>query len=138
MAKFYSVKDRVKITVGKVEVLIKPLTVQEKTEIQNTLGAVATVGVGMSYMGAAKAIAYSVKGLKGVVVDEEGTEFELEKDDNGNLTDDCVSDLLNIPIGVQLTNIAMNLLNGLSDKITDNQGKPIKGIKIVGVEKGKK
>lgn len=137
---FISTRDRIKIKIGDVEVLIKPLSVAEKAEVQGLFGLVANGNLGGSMLGVSRAVQFSLKSIKGLK-DDEGNDldFELEFDDKGNLSEDCVSDLFNMPVAVGLSNIASNLLNGInSKKIVDADGKAIKGIKFVEVVKGKK
>ena len=100
--------------------------------------ALVLEGTAMSAMkGAALALKYSLKEIKGLE-SEEG-EYQLEVENN-MVTDNCIDDLFNIEQGTKLTLVALNLLQGIPESfINPENGEPIKGVKILkGKSSGKK
>ena len=77
-----------------------------------------------------KALKVSLKDIKGVVEDDEGTEYKLEFID-GEVSDECINDLLNMPYSNKISTICTSLLAGVPDKILDAEGKPLEGVSIV-------
>ena len=134
MVKIYRVNDRISLNIDGLTVKISPLSFQQKMDVQ----ALVLEGTAMSAMkGAALALKYSLKEIKGLE-SEEG-EYQLEVENN-MVTDNCIDDLFNIEQGTKLTLVALNLLQGIPESfINPENGEPIKGVKILkGKSSGKK
>jgi len=135
MAKIYRTTDRIPVQVDDVIITLSPLKYHEKAEIQ------ACVMKGDAHgatQGAALALKYSIKEIKGVEL-EDGSEYSLDLGPEGNLTEDCISDLLNLQVFDKLIAVSLNLLNGIPDKFVDlATGKKITGVEIVKEKSGKK
>ena len=56
-------------------------------------------------------------------------EYELEFDGDC-LTDDCVSDVFTLPQKNDLVSCAWQILNGIPDKILNNNGEPMQGVAL--------
>jgi hypothetical protein len=121
MIKIYRMTDRIPIKIGPVEFLIGPLSYQQKQEIlsQGQMKEGDFVANEMSM--AALAIKYQVKEIKGVK-DLEGTEYKVEMNGNG-LTDNCVSEILQLENSALLIAALANMLNGIKDP-------KIKGVEV--------
>lgn len=84
-----------------------------------------------------KAVQASYKSIKHAVKEVEGLEtFDGEKytlsfDGEGNLTDECVSDMLNLDVFTEIAMVSMSLIKGVPEKILDNDGKEVKGISLL-------
>ena len=79
-----------------------------------------------------KAISFALKDIKGVFYYEgdDKREYQLEFDGD-NLKDNCLDDLLNLPISNKLNAVCSALLQGVPNKIYNNEGKEIEGIQIM-------
>lgn len=70
------------------------------------------------------------------LVNADGTKFDLEKEEGGEVnTDDCIDTLLNAPVSNGLIFAANNMLQGIPTEITHPlTGKKINGIEIVKID----
>lgn len=86
-------------------------------------------------------IKYSLKEIHGVTVeDEEGNEtpYKLSFEDNGDLTDECIDDLLNMEESNKINAICSSLIGGVpTGTIKDNNGNPMEGVSIIAKKKTK-
>lgn len=114
MPKILRLKDRVKLKTGDVVFTIAPLNQLQKTEI---VACTETKG-GSDMINLTKAsalyIKYSVKDMKGVK-DFNDKEYELEFDDSGDLTDDCVSELMTLDEKNVLIQSSGAFIHGIGD-----------------------
>lgn len=131
MVRIYKKSDRIPVRIGNITVRLAPLSKDEKTEIQlcmirgrgNNDYKELTNGLFLS-------LKYAVKGIDGIT-DGDGNKYELQFDDNKNLTDDCVSDLLNMEEKDKLTLVCISLINKIPDEFTDEKGKKLEGVEII-------
>jgi len=135
MVKILRLSDRIKVKIGKVSFLLAPLSNDRKIEISSC----STVKSGEQVFDYARAqhlyIKYSLKDIIGVeTYDNKPYDLEFEGD---YLTDDCVSDIFNLPQKKDLVSCAWQIMNGIPDKIVDESGKTLKGVALE-VEKKKK
>ncbi len=124
--KIYKVEDRIPVKIDDIKIIIAPLTYEVKCEIQAEL----VTGSPLAIVKAAKmAIQHGVKGIEGVE-HSDGSEYQLDFEANA-LTEDCVSDLLNIDQDNKISFVCTKLLEGIPSEFVDPQtGEKIKGIKI--------
>lgn len=114
----------------KYDVYLKPLDVDEKEELGVHMFK-ATQGQFESAMRAANiAISICLKDLKGL--DDDGEDYKLEFDDNGRLSKESLSVILNSEVANDLNNLCGQLLNGVPTEFKDSEGKVIKDIKFMG------
>jgi hypothetical protein len=133
--KIYRVTDKIPIKIDTLEFKISPLQHIQKTNIQRQI-LKAEQGDPMALMLAARlAVKYAVKEVTGIT-DQEDKDYLLEFE-NGELTDSCVDDLLNVDQDQKLSLVCMNLIQGIPKVPLDPEGNPIKGIKIGGNERKK-
>ena len=127
MAKIFRLSDRIPLDFGGgLVVTISPLSRQQKQEIQSLL-----LSTDRMVEGASLAIKYAVKDIQGVE-DADDNAYELQKDDAGHLTDECVEDLLNMQQSTKLSTICVNLLSGVVENLPEGvkfQGKKTKARK---------
>lgn len=133
-----SMKDRIKLKLGKVEFLLKPLTVFEIGEIQAHRTMVEGVEVQDMLKSSFAYLKYAVKGLSGVK-DGSGEDYRLEFDANNEyLTDDCVNELFTLKLGADFYHAIEPLKNNQIDKKPTNliTKKPIRGAKLEVIRRG--
>lgn len=123
MSVIYKTTDKIPVKVHDLTFDISPLTSQQKEEIQNEFLSKRVVNA------TKLAIKYAVKGIKGATL-VDGSPYGLSFE-SGTLTDECVDELLNMGYSTEISLVCSQLVAGIPDKIVDDQGKPVKGIKIL-------
>lgn len=126
MSVVYRVSDTFDIKIGSTVFSMSPLNYKVKADMQ------AYVLAGRPMDAAVVALKNSVKSVKGLK-NPDGTEYELEFNDDGSMKEACVDDLLNIPEANNLNVIAISLINGMpeGDFVDAETGKPLSGVKFV-------
>ena len=118
----YKMTDRIPVKIGDLTFKLGPLSYFQKSEIQNCTtevkGESQIDGEKVAYL----SLKYSIKEVKGLK-DIKGNDYSLEYDDNGCLTDDSMSELLQIDESIRLTRVCLGLMKGFN-----------KDVKIDGVE----
>ena len=135
MPKILKMSDRINLAIGGVTFTLAPLNYLQKQELA---GCTKMIG-GEEHYDLVKAqalyIKYSLKKVAGIE-GFDGKEYELEF--NGDyLTDDCVSEILNLEIKDKLTTAAWQLLNGVRDLKNPIDGEPLEGVEMEIVGQGK-
>lgn len=114
--KFLRRKDKVEIKVGDIKFSISPLLQSHMIEI----GSLETKKSGKTLVDNAKKIElmvkYSLRSLEGIEL-YDGSKYELEFDEQGNLTDECASEVLSIPVTNEIVSAINSMLEGQIDKI---------------------
>lgn len=135
MALLYRTSDRLKLKVDDIVVHLSPLSYLEKAMVEEEVRKGTTIALTTA---AAMAVKYAVKGVENVFLPG-GEEFFVELDEEGKLTDQCVSDLLNLQMYDKLISISLNLLNGVPKRFTNMEtGQPISGVSFVEEDSEKK
>lgn len=114
--------------VGEVRFQLGPLSNAQKMELKNFTKfeggeeKIDTIGR------AIKAISWTVKGVAGLYLDEEKKKpYLLAKNEKGELTDECVGDLLNLQVGTELTIGCLALMGGVPTQLANLPGRqPLK------------
>ena len=130
MAVVYRTTDRITIKIQDVEFKIAPLPYAEKIKIKSSLARHGGANIEDISKTSIDVIRYSVKEVKGLMY-ADGSELKLELDESGNLTDESVNELMNIEMSENLVGSVIQLMNKITNKIVDENGEEIKGIKIV-------
>ena len=140
MAKIYRSTDRVKIKItdddgsNPIIVTVAPLTHHQKTEIQNMmLGGKSRGDLTSITKGIELSIKYSVKGVEGLT-DMHGNDYKPSMEGD-ILSDESVSDLLNMDLSNKLIMVCSNLTSGFTSKFKDEKGTDLLGVEIVQAEK---
>lgn len=130
--------DTIKIKIDDLIFKVKPLTFSEKNEISQSMIKASQGDMEAAMQAVRVSLAIAIKDVKGLKYQdgEELREYQLEMEDN-RLKDSCIDDLLNLPISNKISSICSALLQGVPNKILDNDGNPIEGIEIVGNKLGK-
>lgn len=131
MSVIYGTNDRIRVKIGGLVFSISPLTFKTKSDMQ------ALVMKGDAMGAAALAVKHAVKSIDGVKRPD-GSVYELEFED-GVLSDNAIDDLLNIPQGTKLSQIAVELINGMPKEFVDaTTGTKMEGVEIVKESKSRK
>lgn len=126
MSVVYRIKDTFDVKIGDVVFKISPLDYKVKADMQ------ANVLAGKPMSAAILALKHSVKSVEGLTL-EDGSPYELSKDEDGSLDNDAINDLLNIPESAKLNVIAISLIHGMpqGEFVDPETGKPLDGVKFV-------
>lgn len=136
----HRMNDLVSVEIDDITIKVTPLSHQQKSELQVHMMKAVNGDMSEAMKGVKLALSFALKDIRGVFYyeNEEKEEYRLEFDDNKNLTPDCVDNILNLPIANKLNSVCSALLQGIPDAILDNDGKPVKGIKILKKKEEKK
>ncbi len=104
--------DRIPVKIQDVEFIVAPLSYDQKKK----MSAAFKQESGESVLGMLdltySALKFSIKSVRGLEK-MDGSEYKLTFDDDGNLSDESVSDLMNIPIKEELFAVCAHLANGM-------------------------
>jgi hypothetical protein len=130
MARIYKRTDRITVRIDDVTLKLAPLSLAQKTEIQDAMFRGQTKGdLKEMTRGIALSIKYAVKGIQGVV-DGDGIPYKLEEE-NGELTTECVDELLNLDLTAKLSRVCVAMVNGVPTRFTDDKNIPLEGVEVV-------
>ncbi len=130
MAKIYKRTDRIVVKIDDITVKLSPLSLDQKTEIQQAMLVGSSKGnIKELTRGISLSIKYALKGMEGVV-DSDGNPYTLHFE-NEILSDSCVEDLMNLEVTKKLYTVCSTLANGIPAKFVDEDGKPIEGVELV-------
>lgn len=120
MRRIYKLSDRIRIKVGDLTVILRPLTYKEKADIQSEM--ITSSGNIRGAMDAAvNALKCALVGFEGIS-NADGSPYVYSEAD--------FDDVLNMPESSTLTKAAMNLLNNIPKEFVD----PHTAQKLQGVE----
>lgn len=131
MSIIYRKTDLIKLQIGDLIFSLKPLSYLERTEIMGCLvnneGEVVENAAKATFL----AIRYTIRKIDGATLSD-GSKYELEFNEAGNISDECIDDLLNIDTDGKLGLAITNFLKGIPSKLIDpNTNKELKGVKII-------
>lgn len=129
MAIIYKTTDKLPVKIGDITFKISPLSFEHRSLIQADLSLSSKGDLSAAGAASFKAIKYAVKSIEGVETLDD-SKYELEFDGK-ELKDECVNNLLNLEVSLDLIRVALSLLGGVPDKIVDEHGKPVKGITLL-------
>jgi hypothetical protein len=108
---------------GQIVFVVKPLSYQEKVELQSFTKVQSGVETRSQLEEAKTCLAMAVKEVQGLYTDKENkVPYQLTFEPNGRLTDECVSELLNIPVSPQLIMGCLALRAGVQTKLASIPG----------------
>lgn len=125
-----SMKDRIKVDIGEVSLVLKPLNQME----QGVVNSHRTIDEGETtqdlIMTAFSYVKHSLKELTGVKT-HSGEDYKLEFEGN-YLTDDCASEVMTLNLGAEFMHLIQRLrYNEVQEKPTYyGSKKELKGIKL--------
>jgi hypothetical protein len=130
MIRVYKRSDRISVKVDGITVKLAPLTLAQKTEIQQAmLSGINKSDLKESTRGIMLSLKYSLKGIDGLD-DVDGNKYQLEFQDD-ELTDACVDDLMNLELSQKLAYVCSNLVKGIPKSFTDHNGNLLDGVELV-------
>ena len=109
----YRTTDRIPVQVGELELTFAPLSFAQKTEINSHVKLEAGKEQPDALKVALLYIKYGVKGLKGCELSD-GSEYEVELDESGNMTDASVNDVMSLESSPQIIRICALLANQIA------------------------
>lgn len=114
----YKTTDRIPLKFGEIKVWISPLSFEQKTNILAATKMKSGVEVSDPSKQTFLSLKYGVKEIEGLK-NPDGSDYRLELDENGVLTDECLSDLIDLEYFPKLSEICIKLINGVKalDKI---------------------
>lgn len=130
MAKIYRRSDKLKIKIDDITIEVSPLSVDQKSEIQELMvkgrvkGDVKAVNQGLTLI-----LKYGLKGISGVET-QDGTAYVLKFED-GKLDDECISDLMNMEVSEKIALVCTTLVNKIPKEFTDTNGNKLEGVEFV-------
>lgn len=107
MIKIYRLTDRIPVKIGELTFWLSPLSMDQKAKIEGNRKLVSGVEEENALEGARLAIKFSVKALDGVEC-ANSEPYVLEFDPDGALTDECVSEIMNLDGAEKLVRLALN------------------------------
>jgi len=127
--KIYKTTDRIEVKVRDITIQLSPLTLDQKSDIRgcvHTVSGVERVDEGKIAM---LSIMYSIKYISGAT-NPDGSDYNLSFSDNGNLTKECVEELLNSELQLDLSIVCTTLMHGIPSLFIN----PLTGKRLEGVE----
>ena len=129
MAKVYRLSDRIRLKVDDIEVVIGPLSIHQKSEVEAVSSASGLLKATLV------AMKYAIKDVKGLV-DMNNQPYELKRNEDGSLSDESLDDLFNLEMSFKLSSIALQLINTIPSEFVDiNTGKKLEGVEFI-LDKG--
>jgi hypothetical protein len=131
MARIYKRTDRIAVKIDSLTVKLAPLTLDQKTEIQQAMILGRTkADIKEASRGIALSLKYAVKGIEGLE-DSDGNVYKLEFDKDLNLKDSCIDDLMNLELTPKLAMVCAAMVNGVPKSFSDNEGNALEGVEVV-------
>lgn len=127
----YRTSDRIPVKIGDVlTVWLSPLTVEQRARMFSTAVKMqAGAEQEDAIKAAAMSIKYSVKGIEGDLKNIDGSDYQLEFDPDGSLTDECAEELLQLDGSDKLVRICGHFLKAISDPGIEGVVVDFKGVK---------
>lgn len=131
--RIYKTSSRIEVKIEGLSIFVSPLSYHHKMELQDLMVKAADGDMDSAMKAIVKALKVSVKDIQGVrTLNESGEDVPYVLEFQGDeVSDDCINDLLNMPISNKITAVCTSLLGGVSDKIMGPDGKPLEGVSIV-------
>lgn len=139
--KIFRPKDRLKLNIGEIEIMVSPLSYGQKVEVQSLGVSQGKNGIKVNDKIDFNKLIYLVtkftlKGIKGVEnLDGSPYELEFETEDKNCLSDSCVEEILNLSISPKMSIALMQLMNGFPEngKIINPEkpGEYLQGVEII-------
>jgi hypothetical protein len=110
---------------------LKPLNYWQKSEVMSLAELQEGEVVNKTRTATILAIKYSLRGTKGLV-DYDGNRYELTFDEEGNVSDDSVTDILNIEMSPQIILCCYNMIHQIPKIIINPAtGEPLDGVEVI-------
>jgi len=131
MTIIYRKNDLINLKFGDLVFGIKPLSYMERVEILSTLSMDNGKYIENAAKGTFLCMKYAIRKLTGAKLID-GSDYKLEFDADGNLSDESIDDVLNFQENEILGLALGNFLKCVPSKlINPNDGEPLEGVEIV-------
>jgi len=110
--RIYRTTDKIAYKVGELEIKISPLSVQNKSELHDMMLKGQSGNTEALIKGSMFTLKVALKEVKGLE-DVNGNPYVLEFDDNGLVTDECISDLMNLQESSRFIALCSQLIAGI-------------------------
>lgn len=129
--RIFKTTDLIEVKIDGISFYVNPMTYQQKCVLQPLMFKAAQGDMRAAMDAVIQSIKFTLKKVKGLKLDED-TEYKLEIE-NGEVTDSCLDDLMNLPMSSKLSSLCSSLINGISTGgIKSPSGETIEGIEFVG------
>lgn len=117
--RIYKITDKIEFKVGNLSFKVSPLSLLQKVTLESLMQKATSKNLDDITQATSYALKCGLKEVKGFE-DAEGNPYELQFDDNGELTQSCIDELMNIQETMSIVNVCSNLLNGTNfEKLPD-------------------
>lgn len=128
--RIYKITDKIEYKLGELSIKISPLSVEDKNILTGLMfKGQAKQDIAALMEGSLYALQCAIKEISGLE-NADGSEYVLQFDDNGKLTKECASELLNIDQDSKLISLCSSFINGVPSKLPE-------GISLVETKKPK-
>ena len=115
MAKILKMSDRIKMQIGEVTFILAPFTYEQKMEMSDSVKVVSGQDVIDVFKVKTMMLKYGLKKVEGI------EDYELSFDSQGNLSDECISEILYLDQSKTMLSACYEIHNGIPDEI-ETQG----------------
>lgn len=127
----YRMTDRIPVKIGELTFLLAPLNVAQKARLLASVQNVAGVQNEDAFSKASLAIRMSVKEVEGVKC-ADGSDWVTELGPDGELTDDCLSEIMQVTQNADLVQVCLAFgLNRIEDPGLPGIEIDLKGVRSV-------
>lgn len=138
MSTIYKTTDRIKYDLGDIQIEISPLDYHDKSALWALASKTQNGDVESLMKGSAEAIKRGVKNVIGLK-NPDGTDYQVQFESSGKyLTDECVSDLMNIKESNNMINLCGQLIAGIPNNLPEGVSLSEEGKKVPNARKAKK
>jgi hypothetical protein len=137
MARIFKCTDRIQHIIdcgvdGKVTLFLQPLTAQDKARIADIKKDINGVKVPDSWEMSMESIRRSLKDVKGLFYDDgQKKPFALKFDEQGRVSDESLTELLNTQITNELVAGCMQMVTGVQSEVCDLQDRKLEHVEVV-------
>jgi hypothetical protein len=129
MTVVYKLDDRFELKFGDLTFELAPLSLDKKAIAASKMFKEGG-DVMANISGVAVTLAHSIKSVKGLK-NADGSDYKLEFNEDGSLTDECVGEVMNISESAALISIGTDLMKGMPETVVNRYtGEEMKGVKI--------
>lgn len=115
----YHPSDKISYSLGEIKFSISPLTFYQKQQVASILqSAIQSKDPQKMLEASILTVKMGLKSISGLQF-EDGSDFQLQFDENGQVTDGCIDILLNTDISEKLIGLCSQLVNGIPKELPE-------------------
>ncbi|MFW7381475.1 MAG: hypothetical protein ACOH5I_21885 [Oligoflexus sp.] len=123
--------ELIPLKIGDLTFKISQLSVEQKMLLSQFLSQIDKDNAEIGGLRAGKrAVQLCLKEVSGLS-NPDGSPYQLQKDPQGYLTDNCVEEILGLNVSGQLISICLGLFHGFTGECKDIQGNQIPGVSLI-------